>query len=142
MLTPAATGAANLANVVNAAAVANLHIPDTQTTIAINLPPGTSDIDFYIVAPTRYSYAAVGFGGQMANTLMLVAYAAQDGQRKRISAALLSRQALANCVFLPYRCHGQPSTGNVSIFNFFVLQRTRVRKKEETPIMAATEAAS
>lgn len=68
-----------------AASVSNLHIPQLATTIAINLPPNSNDINFYMTAPTYYSYVALGFGSQMANSFMLVAYPAEDGRRKSLS---------------------------------------------------------
>ncbi len=51
----------------------------------MNLPNGSSDVNFYIQAQTWYSYFAIGIGSTMANSLMLVTYSAADRQRmKRI----------------------------------------------------------
>ena len=38
-------------------------------------------MNFYIQAPAWFSYFAVGIGSAMANSLMLVVYAAADDQR-------------------------------------------------------------
>jgi len=62
-------------------AVSNLYISDAQVTIAINLPPNSNDLNFYIQSPTWYSYFALGIGSEMANSLMLVVYSAADNQR-------------------------------------------------------------
>ncbi len=62
-------------------ALSNVYIGEFQTSVAINLPPNSTDINFLIKSQTWYSYIGVGFGSAMANSLMLVAYAAGDGQR-------------------------------------------------------------
>ncbi|CAK7222518.1 hypothetical protein SCUCBS95973_004868 [Sporothrix curviconia] len=71
-----------------AASVSNIHISQLATTIAINLPPNNNDINFYMTAPTYYSWVGLGFGAQMANSLMLMAYPASDGKHVTISPRL------------------------------------------------------
>ncbi|CAK7205418.1 hypothetical protein SEUCBS139899_008189 [Sporothrix eucalyptigena] len=71
-----------------AASVSNIHISQLGTTIAINLPPNNNDINFYMTAPTYYSWVAMGFGSQMANSLMLIAYPASDGKHVTVSPRL------------------------------------------------------
>jgi len=69
-------------------AVSNLYIPDTQTNIAINLPPNSDDVNFYINASDWYSWFAIGFGSTMTNSLMLVVYSAADNQHITVSPRL------------------------------------------------------
>ncbi|KIH86401.1 hypothetical protein SPBR_08468 [Sporothrix brasiliensis 5110] len=71
-----------------AASVSNIHIPQLATTIAINLPPNSNDVNFYMVAPTHYTYVALGFGSSMANSFMLIAYPAADGRHMTVSPRL------------------------------------------------------
>ncbi|EGS21256.1 uncharacterized protein CTHT_0031050 [Thermochaetoides thermophila DSM 1495] len=47
-------------------------IRDTNTTIAINLTPGTHDINFYVTSPDWYQYVAIGIGNAMEDALILV----------------------------------------------------------------------
>lgn len=68
--------------------MSNIHIPQLATTIAINLPPNSNDINFYMTAPTYYSYVALGFGSGMANSFMLIAYPAADGKHVTVSPRL------------------------------------------------------
>jgi len=63
-------------------AVSNLYISDSQSTVAINLPPNSNDVNFYIQSPIWYSYFAIGIGSEMANSLMLLVYSAADSQRR------------------------------------------------------------
>ncbi|CAK7211379.1 hypothetical protein SBRCBS47491_001106 [Sporothrix bragantina] len=72
------------------ASVSNIHISQLATTIAINLPPNNNDINFYMTAPTYYSWVGLGFGAQMANSFMLMAYPASDGKHITISPRLAS----------------------------------------------------
>ena len=50
---------------------------DTNTTIAINLTPGTHDINFYVTSPDWYQYVAIGIGNAMEDALILVMYASK-----------------------------------------------------------------
>jgi hypothetical protein len=50
-------------------------MPDTNTLVAINLPPDSDDINFYVSTPDWYQYTAIGFGETMSTSLMLVMYA-------------------------------------------------------------------
>ncbi|KAH8895278.1 CBD9-like protein [Thozetella sp. PMI_491] len=69
-------------------AVSNLYFSNLQSSFAINLPPNSDDVNFYLVAPTWYSYFAVGIGSTMAGSLMLVAYSAADNQHVTVSPRL------------------------------------------------------
>ncbi|KAL2255132.1 hypothetical protein VTK26DRAFT_4042 [Humicola hyalothermophila] len=65
--------------------VSRIFIPDSNMTIAIDLPPNSDDINFYMAAPDWYQYVAIGFGSSMADALMLVMYASAD--RKGVSVS-------------------------------------------------------
>ncbi|KAK4235041.1 hypothetical protein C8A03DRAFT_37123 [Achaetomium macrosporum] len=69
-------------------AVSTLLVPDTNTILAINLPPDSGDVNFYISTPDWYQYTAIGFGSSMAEALMLVMYASADGKRVTVSPRL------------------------------------------------------
>jgi hypothetical protein len=66
----------------NKTAVSSVFIRDVSMTFAINLNPGSNDINFFLKADAGYSYVAVGIGSVMKDSLMLIAYAAADGRRK------------------------------------------------------------
>ncbi|KAK4130677.1 iron reductase domain protein [Trichocladium antarcticum] len=80
-------------------AVSTLFVPNSNTTIAINLPPGSDDINFYLSAPDLYQYVAIGFGSSMSNALMLVMYASAD--RKGVTVSPRSSTGLVEPVWNP-----------------------------------------
>jgi hypothetical protein len=68
--------------------VSIFHLVDIDSTIGLNLSPGSDDINFLLAAPTRNSYFAVGLGDSMKDTLMLVAYVSGDGKHVTVSPRL------------------------------------------------------
>jgi hypothetical protein len=67
------------------AAVSSLFVPDTNTVISINLPPGSDDINFFVSTPDWYQYTAIGFGTAMTDALMLVMYLSTDQKGEAMS---------------------------------------------------------
>jgi len=63
------------------APVSTLHLDDVGATFAINLSPDSDDVNFFITAPSRNSYFAIGLASSMKNALILVAYISQDQNR-------------------------------------------------------------
>ncbi|KAK4115963.1 iron reductase domain protein [Canariomyces notabilis] len=63
-------------------------IPDTNTIVAVNLPEGSDDVNFYVATPDWYQYTAIGFGRSMADALMLVMYPSADGKGVTVSPRL------------------------------------------------------
>ncbi|KAK0627313.1 hypothetical protein B0T14DRAFT_395922, partial [Immersiella caudata] len=61
------------------AASSTLRIGDSNTTISVNLPPNSDDVNFYISTPDYYQYTAIGFGSLMSNSLLLIAYPSTTG---------------------------------------------------------------
>lgn len=68
--------------------MSTLSVPDADTLVAVNLPPNSNDINFYVSTPNWYQYTAFGFGSSMANSLMLVMYASADGKTVTVSPRL------------------------------------------------------
>jgi hypothetical protein len=75
-------------------AVSSLFVPDTNTAISINLPPGSDDINFFVSTPDWYQYTAIGFGTTMADALMLVMYPSMDRKGKAMSPHLSQSTSL------------------------------------------------
>jgi hypothetical protein len=67
------------------AAVSTLYVPDTSTVLAFNIPPDSSDVNFYVLTPDWYQYTAFGFGNKMSDSLMLVFYASEDRKSVTVS---------------------------------------------------------
>ncbi|KAK4454467.1 hypothetical protein QBC34DRAFT_434031 [Podospora aff. communis PSN243] len=61
------------------AAASTLRIGDSNTTISINIPPNSDDVNFYISTPDYYQYTAIGFGTLMSTSLLLIAYPSTNG---------------------------------------------------------------
>ncbi|KAK0717976.1 hypothetical protein B0T26DRAFT_309766 [Lasiosphaeria miniovina] len=83
LLTIQATAAADT----NSSAVSTLFVFETNTQFSINVPADdtSDDINFFMTAPTWFQYVALGFGRDMASSLMLVAYPATDFAQKSLS---------------------------------------------------------
>ncbi|KAL2129681.1 hypothetical protein VTI74DRAFT_7447 [Chaetomium olivicolor] len=69
-------------------ALSTLLIPDTSTTISLNLPPDSNDINFFVSTPDWYQYTAFGFGSSMSDALMLVMYASAENKGVTVSPRL------------------------------------------------------
>ncbi|KAK4161529.1 hypothetical protein QBC43DRAFT_323481 [Cladorrhinum sp. PSN259] len=65
--------------------VSTFYIKESDTFVAINLPPGSDDINFYIDSPQWYSYAAIGFGTDMSDALILVMHRDASGTGVTVS---------------------------------------------------------
>ncbi|KAK0641474.1 hypothetical protein B0T16DRAFT_303937, partial [Cercophora newfieldiana] len=70
------------------AASSTLYVPDSNTTISINIPPSSDDVNIYIATPDYFQYTAVGFGSLMTNSLLLIAYPSADNSRITLSPRL------------------------------------------------------
>ncbi|KAK3361116.1 hypothetical protein B0T24DRAFT_114491 [Lasiosphaeria ovina] len=71
----------------NSSAVSTLFVFETNTQFSINVPADdtSNDINFFMTAPTWFQYVALGFGRDMASSLMLVAYPATNFAQKSLS---------------------------------------------------------
>ncbi|KAK4552905.1 hypothetical protein LTR86_010037 [Recurvomyces mirabilis] len=58
---------------------------DTQFIFALNVDQDKQDVYFHMSAPSGNDWMAVGFGHQMAGSLMFVAYASQNGTGMTVS---------------------------------------------------------
>ncbi|KAK3985996.1 hypothetical protein QBC44DRAFT_145118 [Cladorrhinum sp. PSN332] len=61
------------------------YIKEADTFVAINLPPDSQDINFYIDAPQWYSYTGIGFGADMSDALILVMHRDASGTGVTVS---------------------------------------------------------
>ncbi|KAK4457824.1 hypothetical protein QBC42DRAFT_235509 [Cladorrhinum samala] len=66
--------------------VSTFQIRDIDTLISINLPPNSDDINFFFTASQNFnSYAAIGFGDDMSDSLMLVMHRGASGSNTILS---------------------------------------------------------
>lgn len=66
--------------------VSTFQIRDIDTFISINLPPNSDDINFFFTASQNFnSYAAIGFGNDMSDSLMLVMHRDASGRNTTLS---------------------------------------------------------
>ncbi|KAK5658268.1 hypothetical protein OQA88_2243 [Cercophora sp. LCS_1] len=60
-------------------------IEDTNTTLLLNLPASSQDVNLYISTPDFFSYTAIGLGPSMSTALLLIAYPSSDNRRVTLS---------------------------------------------------------